>query len=107
MKALKDLEQYIDGAVAHFSKKLQDRLGQNTTVTRVFCSTLRLRCYWRSTLHETIRLNGFFVQIEDVLRSGARLGQIHVLYLIHDFLSPVIGNHLGITARHGALRDFA
>ena len=29
METLKSLEQYIDGAVIHFSKKLQDRLGQN------------------------------------------------------------------------------
>ena len=29
METLKGLEQYIDGAVTQFSKKLQDRLGQN------------------------------------------------------------------------------
>ena len=51
--------------------------------------------------------NGFFAQIEKVPRSGIWLGQIPVIYWIHDFLSPVIGNHLGITARNGNLRDFA
>ena len=29
METLKSLEQYIDGAVTHFSKILQDRLGEN------------------------------------------------------------------------------
>ena len=50
---------------------------------------------------------GFFVQLENMFRSGAWLGQIPVLYWIHDFLAPVIGNHLGVTARNGRIRDFA
>ena len=37
----------------------------------------------------------------------AWLRQVPTLYWIHDFLSPVIGNHLGVTARHGRIRDFA
>lgn len=28
MDALKDFEQYVDDAVAHFTKKMQDRIGQ-------------------------------------------------------------------------------
>lgn len=51
--------------------------------------------------------NGFFAQVEDVLRSGAWSGQIPALYWTHDFLSPVIGNHFSVTARHGRLMDFA
>ncbi len=43
--------------------------------------------------------DGSFAQIERALRSGARLGQLPTLYWIHEFLSPVIGNHLGITVR--------
>ena len=50
---------------------------------------------------------GFFVQLENMLRSGAWIGQIPALYWIHDFLAPVIGNHLGVTARNGRIRDFA
>ena len=51
--------------------------------------------------------DGTFAQIDHALRSAAWLGQIPVLYWVHDFLSPVIGNHLGITARHSGLRTFA
>lgn len=35
------------------------------------------------------------------------MGQTPALFWIHDYLSPVIGNHLAVTARHGRLRDFA
>ena len=50
---------------------------------------------------------GFFVELENMLRSGAWIGQIPALYWINDFLAPVIGNHLSITARNGRMRDFA
>ena len=49
----------------------------------------------------------FFAQIDNVLRSGAWLGQVPTLYWIHDFLSPVFGNHLGVIGRHDRIRDFA
>lgn len=51
--------------------------------------------------------DGSFAQIEGALRSAAWIGQIPALYWIHDALMPYIGNHLGITARHGTLRQFA
>ena len=50
---------------------------------------------------------GFFVQLENMFRSGAWIGQIPALYWIHDFLVPFVGNHLGVTARNGRIRDFA
>ena len=50
---------------------------------------------------------GFFVQLENMFRSGAWIGQIPALYWIHDFLTPVAGNHLSVTARNGRIRDFA
>ena len=51
--------------------------------------------------------DGSFSQIEGALRSGAWIGQVPWLYWINDFLSPFIGNQLGINARHGSLRTFA
>jgi len=50
---------------------------------------------------------GSFVQIEDALRSAAWIGQVPWLYWLHDYCIPMIGNHLGIGARHGSLRTFA
>lgn len=51
--------------------------------------------------------DGSFQQIEGALKSAAWIGQLPTLYWIHDALMPYIGNHLGITARHGSLRTFA
>lgn len=51
--------------------------------------------------------DGSFSQIEGALRSAAWIGQVPWLYWVNDFLTPIIGNHLGIAARHGSLRDFA
>lgn len=51
--------------------------------------------------------DGSFAAIEGALQSAAWIGQVPSLYWIHDFLVPVLGNHLGINARHGRLRKFA
>ena len=51
--------------------------------------------------------DGSFSQIVDALKSAAWIGQVPFVYWIHDRLMPYIGNHLGITNRHGALRNFA
>lgn len=51
--------------------------------------------------------DGSFAAIEGALQSAAWIGQVPLLYWIHDFFVPVLGNHLGINARHGSLRKFA
>ena len=51
--------------------------------------------------------DGSFKQIDGALRSAAWIGQVPWLYWVHDYLTPVIGNHLGVSARHGRLRSFA
>lgn len=51
--------------------------------------------------------DGSFAAIEGALQSAAWIGQVPWLYWVHDFLVPVLGNHLGINARHGSLRKFA
>ena len=111
MDALKGLEQYVDNAVALFDKKLHERLGQNLDMglfVQLFAFDVigEMTFSKRFGFMDTGSDNGFFAQIENVIRSGVWLGQIPAVYWIHDFLSPVIGNHLGITARNGRLRDF-
>ena len=112
MSALKDLEQYVDNAVALFKEKMQDRLGQNVAMG-LFVQLFAFDVIGEATFSKRFGFmdagsdNGFFAQIETVLRSGVWLGQIPALYWIHDFLSPVIGNHFGLAGRHGKLRDFA
>lgn len=51
--------------------------------------------------------DGSFAQIEGALKSASWIGQIPWLYWLHDYAMPYLGNHLGITARHGSLRTFA
>lgn len=51
--------------------------------------------------------DGSFGAIDRALQSAAWIGQVPSLYWIHDFLVPVLGNHLGINVRHGSLRKFA
>lgn len=112
MESLKDLEKYVDDAVEHFSRKMQDRLGENINMG-LFVQLFAFDVIGEVTFSKRFGFmdmgsdNGFFVQLENALRSGAWLGQIPEFYWIHDFLSPVIGNHLGITARHRRIRDFA
>ena len=112
MDALKVFEQYIDDAVEHFSKKMHAHLDQKIDMG-LFVQLYAFDVVGEVTFSKRLGFmdagsdNGFFAQIENVLRSGAWVGQIPTLYWIHEYLSPIIGNHLGITARHGRLRDFA
>lgn len=112
MEALKDLERYVDDAIAHFAGIMQDRVGQNINMG-LFVQLFAFDVVGEVTFSKRFGFmdrgsdSGFFAQIENVLRSGAWLGQVPALYWTHDFLSPVIGNHLGVSARHGRIRDFA
>ena len=112
MDALQDFEHYIDDAVACFSKKMQANLDQKIDMG-LFVQLFAFDIVGEVTFSKRLGFmdagsdNGFFAQIDNMLRSGAWVGQIPALYWIHDYLSPIIGNHLGITARHGRLRDFA
>jgi cytochrome P450 len=51
--------------------------------------------------------DGSFRNIEGALRSAAWLGQMPWIYWLNDYLTPVLGNRLGIAARHGSIRKFA
>lgn len=51
--------------------------------------------------------DGSFAQIDSALYSASWVGQIPWVYWAQDWLEPIIGNHLGIRARHGTLRSFA
>ena len=112
MEALSPFEKYVDDAVAHFIQKMQASLGQRIDMG-LFVQLFAFDVIGEVTFSRRFGFmdagsdNGFFAQIESVLRSGAWVGQVPALYWIHEYLSPFIGNHLGITARHGRLRDFA
>jgi len=51
--------------------------------------------------------DGSFQNIEGALFSASWVGQMPWIYRLNDFLTPVLGNQLGIAARHGTIRNFA
>ena len=112
MDALNDLEPYIDDAVAHFCRKMQAQVDQKIDMG-LFVQLFAFDIVGEVTFSKRLGFmdagsdNGLFAQIESMLRSAAWVGQIPALFWIHDYLSPIIGNHLGVTARNGRLRDFA
>lgn len=112
MDALKDFEQYVDDAVHISPRKCRTESAKQLTWVFSFNSSLfdvigEVTVSKRFGFMDAGSDNGFFAQIESMLRSGAWLGQTPALSWIHDYLSPVIGNHLAVTARHGRLREFA
>ena len=40
------------------------------------------------------------------LTLAVQIGQVPGLYWVNDFLTPYIGNHLGIAARHGMYTSY-
>lgn len=53
------------------------------------------------------RDDGSFKQIDGALKSASWIGQVSWLYWLHDRFMPLIGNWLGVNARHGSLRAVA
>jgi hypothetical protein len=131
MDALRDLEVYVDDAIRVFIDKLSSFEGDSLDIgywVRLFAFGNYIFPFDRGcdvlTTHVTDVIgevtfskpfgfvtsgtdNGAFSQIEEALRSASWIGQIPWLYWLHDFLMPVIGNHLGINNRHVGIRGFA
>ncbi|KAK3687124.1 hypothetical protein LTR37_019117 [Vermiconidia calcicola] len=112
MDALKDLEPYVDNAVNVFLDSMNQRQGEvidmgNWVQLFAFDVIGEVSFSKRFGFMDAAGDDGSFNQIEGALKSASWLGQIPAVYWIHDRLMPYIGNHLGITARHGTLRQFA
>ena len=50
--------------------------------------------------------DGIFGRIQKSVASGIWLAQVPWFYNLHQFLMPVIGNHLAINNREGTIRDY-
>ncbi|OTA33990.1 hypothetical protein BTJ68_05507 [Hortaea werneckii EXF-2000] len=112
MDALKEYEQYVDDAVEVFLDHMSERQNQvvdmgNWVQLFAFDVIGEITFSKRFGFMDAAADDGSFQQIEGALKSAAWIGQLPWLYWIHDALMPYIGNHLGITARHGSLRTFA
>ncbi|KAK5160577.1 hypothetical protein LTS14_001589 [Recurvomyces mirabilis] len=114
---LRDLEPYVDDAVKVFLDNMAERSGQVLDLgnwVQLFAFGIiyenvigGVTFSKRFGFMDAAADDGSFGRIEAALKSAAWVGQIPILYWIHDALSPYIGNHLGIAARHGSLRNFA
>ena len=93
MDALKDYEQYVDDAVAHFTKKMQYRIGQTINMG-LFVQLFAFDVIGEAIISKGFGFmdagsdNGFFAQIESMMRRG-RLLRISG-YMTTYFLSLVI-----------------
>ncbi|KAK0922838.1 hypothetical protein LTS16_012210 [Friedmanniomyces endolithicus] len=112
MDSLKDLEEYVDHAVTVFLDNMSERQGQvidmgNWVQLFAFDVIGEVTFSKRFGFMDSGGDDGSFGQIEGALKSASWVGQIPSFYWLHDALSPYIGNHLALSARHGSLRQFA
>ncbi|KAK5121408.1 hypothetical protein LTR85_005240 [Meristemomyces frigidus] len=112
MDSLRDLEPFVDDAVKVFLDNMAERQGRvidmgNWVQLFAFDVIGEITFSKRFGFMDAAQDDGSFEQINGALKSAAWIGQVPGLYWIHDALMPYIGNHLGITARHGSLRTFA
>lgn len=112
MESLRDLESFVDEAIAVFMKHMDGMQGSIVDMgnwVQLFAFDVIGGVTFSKLFGfmDAGRDDGSFGQIESALQSASWIGQVPLLYWIHDFLLPVFGNHLGITSRHGGLRTFA
>ncbi|KAK0659902.1 Pisatin demethylase [Lasiodiplodia hormozganensis] len=112
MDALKDLEQYVDESIKVFMQNMNERAGKPMNMgnwVQLFAFDIigEITFSKRFGFMDVGADDGSFQAIEMALRSAAWLGQVPWIFWLHDYLSPYIGNYLGITARNGSLRQFA
>lgn len=129
METLKDLEQYVDNATRVFIKSMDNMQGQVVDMGK----WLQLYAFGMSRSRRSLPNvlivipdvigeitfskrfgfmdvgddDGTFRALEGVLGSASWLGQVPWVFWLHDYLQPVIGNHLAVNARHGGIRNFA
>ncbi|KAK8216419.1 cytochrome P450 [Phyllosticta capitalensis] len=111
MEALKDLEPYVNESVGLFMRKMQERQGTAVDMGK-WVQLFAFDIIGEITFSKSFGFmemgadDGSFRAIEDALQSASWVGQVPWLFWLHDYLQPVIGNHLALTARNGSLRQF-
>lgn len=112
MSSLKDLQKYVDTTILKLMSCLDEHMNQEIDLGMWF-QLFAFDVIGEVTFSKSFQFlaagkdDGSFAQIGSAMRSAAWVGQVPWLYWLHDRLSPWIGNHLAITARHGSMRQFA
>lgn len=128
--SLKELEPYMDSAIAHFMNALHRLQGECVDLglwLQLFAfGIVNDACFKESHKPTNQKLDiigevtfsqrfglmdigkesDVLKQIKHVLKSTSWVGQVPYIYKIHQLLSPIIGNRLALTARNGSLRKF-
>lgn len=130
LESVKDLEPYIDDAIKVFFKHMDEMRDHPIDLGNWIQLFAFGKLHWLCLPHFRPRLtvtdvigevtfskrfgfmdqgsdDGSFLQIHDALRCAAWVGQVPWVYWLHEYLTPLIGNHLAVAARHGSLRNFA
>ncbi|QKX59663.1 uncharacterized protein TRUGW13939_06803 [Talaromyces rugulosus] len=109
---MKKLEPYVDSAIGVFITKMAEMSGQQVDIsywTHLFGFDVigEVTFSKRFGFMESGKDDGAFAIIENSLRSAAWSGYVPWLYWLNARLTPVIGNHLAVTARQGSLLKMA
>ncbi|KAL2675845.1 cytochrome P450 family protein [Phyllosticta citricarpa] len=112
MESLKDLEPYVNESIGLFMRKMEERQGRAVDMgnwVQLFAFDIIGEITFSKAFGfmEMGADDGSFRAIEKALQSASWVGQVPWLFWLHDYLQPVIGNHLALTARNGSLRQFA
>lgn len=112
MSSLMDLEEYVNDVVNVFMAKMKEMQGQTVDMgkwTQLFAFDVigEVTFSKRFGFLDSGEDDGSMATIKNALHCAAWIGQLPALYWIHDYLTPIFGNHLAIAARHGSLRQFA
>ncbi|KAF2805108.1 cytochrome P450 [Mytilinidion resinicola] len=112
MDTLKKLEPYVDEVLKVLFSRLS-ALGSEPVNMGLWAQLFAFDVVGEVTFSRRFGFldvgkdDGSFGQIDIALKSAAWIGQVPWLFGLHDSLSPLIGNWLGIGARHGSLRKIA
>ncbi|OJJ33325.1 hypothetical protein ASPWEDRAFT_174733 [Aspergillus wentii DTO 134E9] len=113
MNSLKDFEDGVDDVIKKFMQCMSKQDARATVDIGKWVQLFAFDVIGEITFSKTFSFlengtdGGAFSQIENALRCAAWVGQVPWLYWLHDYLSPLIGSHLAIAARHGKIRQIA
>ncbi|KAF2109828.1 cytochrome P450 [Lophiotrema nucula] len=112
MDTLKRFEPWVDKAIKNLLAKLST-LGTTSVDMGRWAQLFAFDVIGEVTFSKPFGFvdagkdDGSFNQIDIALKSAAWIGQVPWLFWAHDRVSPLIGNWLGVGARHGSLRALA
>ncbi|KAF1349044.1 cytochrome P450 family protein [Delphinella strobiligena] len=112
MTSLKDLEPHVDECVHKFLDIMDGMQGQVIDMgkwVQLFAFDIIGEISFSRSFGfmDSAKDDGSFKQIEDALQSAAWVGQMPWVFWLNYYLTPIFGNKLSISNRHGSIRALA